>query len=101
MNQLIELISSQGSIRIPIETVSEFQRAFSASFGTLPLATAAAARRGGDEDDPIHAFDPPKAGHRLLDAPGKPGKVHGVDAGVAAGHAGVGGRAKLDAIAVA
>jgi len=28
---------SQGSIRIPIETDSEFQRAFSASFGTLPI----------------------------------------------------------------
>ena len=29
--------SSRGSIRIPIETNSEFQRAFSASFDRLPL----------------------------------------------------------------
>ena len=35
--RIIESDYSQGSIRIPIETDLQFQRAFSASFGTLPM----------------------------------------------------------------
>ena len=64
--------SSQGSIRTPIETDLDFQRAFSASFGTLPMRNRSFRISLGCDRITVSIFVTTSDEHDQIDEPPKP-----------------------------